>query len=96
MPHWGMSLALGTNYNDTATPDRLQQAYTHLTHAQERAANGSDVERAFIDALAKRYVATPNDGNQPAREAGVRRGDGRGRRSGSPTISMPRRSTRRA
>lgn len=26
MPHWGMSLALGTNYNDTATPDRLQQA----------------------------------------------------------------------
>ena len=69
MPHWGMSLALGTNYNDTATPDRLQQAYAHLTHAQERAANGSDVERAFIDALAKRYVATPNDGQQPAREA---------------------------
>src|SRR6185503_5429907 len=21
MPHWGMSLALGTNYHDTATPD---------------------------------------------------------------------------
>jgi hypothetical protein len=69
MPHWGMSLALGTNYNDTATPDRLQQAYGHLTHAQERAANGSDVERAFIDALARRYVATPGDGNQPKREA---------------------------
>jgi hypothetical protein len=69
MPHWGMSLALGTNYNDTATPDRLQQAYTHLTHAQERATTGTDNERAFIDALAKRYVATPNDGNQPAREA---------------------------
>ena len=68
MPHWGMSLALGTNYNDTATPDRVQQAHTHLTHAQERAANGSDVERAFIDALAKRYVAQPNDGKQPARE----------------------------
>lgn len=69
MPHWGMSLALGTNYNDTATPDRLQQAYAHLTHAQGRAADGSDSERAFIDALAKRYVATPNDGKQPAREA---------------------------
>jgi tetratricopeptide (TPR) repeat protein len=68
MPHWGMSLALGTNYNDTATPDRVQQAHTHLMHAQERAANGSDVERAFIDALAKRYVATPNDGKQAARE----------------------------
>lgn len=68
MPHWGMSLALGTNYNDTATPDRLQQAHMHLTHALERAANGSDVERAFIDALAKRYVATPQDGQQVARE----------------------------
>jgi tetratricopeptide (TPR) repeat protein len=68
MPHWGMSLALGTNYNDTATPDRVQQAYTHLTHAQERASRGNDVERAFIEALAKRYVATPDDGKQPDRE----------------------------
>src|SRR5687767_14981820 len=68
MPHWGMSLALGTNYNDTATPDRLQQAYGHLARAQERAGNGSEAERAFIDALAKRYVATPNDGHQLARE----------------------------
>jgi tetratricopeptide (TPR) repeat protein len=68
MPHWGMSLALGTNYNDTATPNRVQQAHTHLTHAQERAARGSEVERAFIDALAKRYVATPDDGKQPERE----------------------------
>ncbi len=68
MPHWGMSLALGTNYNDTATPDRLEKAHMHLTHAQERARNGNDVERAFIDALARRYVATPNDGNQRARE----------------------------
>jgi tetratricopeptide (TPR) repeat protein len=68
MPHWGMSLALGTNYNDTATPDRVQQAYTHLTHAQERASRGSDVERAFIEALARRYVATPDDSKQADRE----------------------------
>jgi hypothetical protein len=68
MPHWGMSLALGTNYNDTATPDRIQQAYAHVTHAQQRAANGSDVERSFVDALARRYVATPDDDNQRKRE----------------------------
>lgn len=68
MPHWGMSIALGTNYNDTATPDRLEQAYSHLTHAQGLASNGTEVERAFIAALARRYVATPNDGQQPARE----------------------------
>lgn len=69
MPHWGMSLALGTNYNDTATPDRLGVAFRHLSDARARAANGSDVERALIDALATRYVATPNDGQQAAREA---------------------------
>lgn len=69
MPHWGMSLALGTNYNDTATPDRIEQAFAHLKEATARAAAGSDVERGFIDALSNRYVATPADGQQPAREA---------------------------
>jgi tetratricopeptide (TPR) repeat protein len=68
MPHWGMSLALGTNYNDTATPDRLQQAFTHLTHAQQRAPKGADVERAFIEALSKRYVDAPDAATQAARE----------------------------
>lgn len=71
MPHWGMALALGTNYNDTATPDRLQQAFAHLEAARSRAANGSEVERAFVAALAQRYVATPGDGGdgqQAARE----------------------------
>jgi tetratricopeptide (TPR) repeat protein len=69
MPHWGMALALGTNYNDTAPPDRLQQAHRHAVHAQERAARSIEVERAFIDALQKRYVAMPDDGQQDAREA---------------------------
>lgn len=69
MTHWGMSLALGTNYNDTATPDRLGQAFAHLSEARARAANGSDVERALIEALAQRYVATPDDGRQADREA---------------------------
>jgi tetratricopeptide (TPR) repeat protein len=69
MPHWGMSLALGTNYNDTATPDRLGQAYEHLARARAREANGSDVERALISALGVRYVDTPNDGKQAEREA---------------------------
>jgi hypothetical protein len=68
MPHWGMSLALGTNYNDTATPDRLQQAYSHLSHAAARAANGSESDRGYVAALAKRYAATPDDGNQRKRE----------------------------
>ena len=67
MPHWGMSLALGTNINDIAPADRLQQAYTHLAEAAKRKAAGSDVEQGLIDALAKRYVADPT-GDQTVRE----------------------------
>jgi tetratricopeptide (TPR) repeat protein len=76
MPHWGMAFALGTNYNDTATPDRLQQAYEHVRQAQERAARGSEIERALVAALAQRYVATPDDGKQQAREEAYARAMG--------------------
>lgn len=68
MPHWGMSLALGTNYNDTAMPDRLARAHAHLAEAQQRHSRGSAIERGLVDALAARYVATSDDGRQPARE----------------------------
>lgn len=67
MPHWGMSLALGTNINDTAPADRLKQAYTHLAAAQQLKAGGSEVEQGLVDALAKRYVADPT-GEQAMRE----------------------------
>ena len=67
MPHWGMSLALGTNINDIAPADRLKQAYTHLAEAAKRKGAGSDVEQGLVDALAKRYVADPT-GDQAVRE----------------------------
>ena len=67
MPHWGMSLALGTNINDVAPVDRLKQAYSHLAEAEQRKAAGSEVEQGLIAALAKRYVADPT-GDQSVRE----------------------------
>lgn len=67
MPHWGMSLALGTNINDTAPADRLKQAYAHLAEAEKRRANGSPVEQGLVAALAKRYAADPV-GDQMVRE----------------------------
>jgi len=67
MPHWGMSLALGTNINDTAPADRLKQAHAHLAEAEKRKAAGSDVEQGMVNALAKRYVADPT-GDQLVRE----------------------------
>jgi hypothetical protein len=67
MPHWGMSLALGTNINDVAPADRLKQAYTHLAEAATRKGAGSAVEQGLVDALAQRYVADPS-GDQAVRE----------------------------
>jgi hypothetical protein len=67
MPHWGMSLALGTNINDTAPAERLKQAHGHLVEAEKRQAAGSDVEQGLVAALGKRYVADPT-GDQMARE----------------------------
>ena len=69
MPHWGMSLALGTNINDIAPADRLKQAHTHLAEAEKRKANGSDVERGLVEALAKRYVADPSGDQAPREQA---------------------------
>ncbi|HEX6164324.1 MAG TPA: hypothetical protein VFZ31_13220 [Vicinamibacterales bacterium] len=67
MPHWGMSLALGTNINDIAPAERLEQAYAHLAEAEKRKGGGSDVEQGLVDALAKRYVSDPT-GDQTVRE----------------------------
>jgi tetratricopeptide (TPR) repeat protein len=67
MPHWGMSLALGTNINDVAPADRLKQGYAHLAEAETRKAAGSEVEQGLIAALGKRYVADPT-GDQGVRE----------------------------
>jgi hypothetical protein len=67
MPHWGMSLALGTNINDVALPERLKQGYEHIAEAEKRKANGSDVEQGLVAALGKRYVADAS-GDQNVRE----------------------------
>ena len=94
MPHWGMSLALGTNINDVAPADRLKQAYTHLAEAEKRKAAGSDVEQGLVDALAKRYVADPT-GDQTVREQAYSSAMGELSKK-FPTISTSRRSTPRA
>jgi hypothetical protein len=67
MPYWGMSLALGTNINDVALPERLKQGYERLAEAEKRKANGSEVEQGLVSALGKRYVADAS-GDQSVRE----------------------------
>jgi tetratricopeptide (TPR) repeat protein len=57
MAHWGVALACGPHINFTAVPSPAAElAWKELELAKRNAGNASPVERALIDALAKRYA----------------------------------------
>src|SRR5262249_10251956 len=57
MAHWGVALACGPHINSMAVPPPAAElAWKELGLAQQNAGNASPVERALIDALAKRYA----------------------------------------
>ena len=57
MAHWGVALACGPHINSIAVPPPAAElAWKELELAQKNAGNASPVERALIDALAKRYA----------------------------------------
>ncbi|MCM3879388.1 MAG: hypothetical protein ND807_04690 [Vicinamibacterales bacterium] len=55
MPHWGRAWALGANYNLDIDDARAKEAFDAIEKAKSLAAQGPDVERAYIAALAVRY-----------------------------------------
>jgi hypothetical protein len=55
MAYWGMSLVLGANINMAMSPEAEPQAYAMIQKAIALKKNASEKERAYIDALAKRY-----------------------------------------
>ena len=55
MAYWGMALAMGSNYNVEADGPSLLEAYNNLQKAIALAPKASDNDRAYIDALSKRY-----------------------------------------
>ena len=60
MPHWGMALALGMNYNDPQpAEERLKKAREEVEKALALSASGPANERAYVEALSKRYSADP-------------------------------------
>jgi tetratricopeptide (TPR) repeat protein len=59
MAHWGIALALGPNINLDVDPEREKAAYEAVQKALSLAAKASESERAYIDALAKRYSIAP-------------------------------------
>src|SRR5947199_7195035 len=53
--YWGIALAYGSNYNLPAIEDREKAAYEALQKAVALAPKAADNERAYIEALSKRY-----------------------------------------
>jgi tetratricopeptide (TPR) repeat protein len=60
MPHWGIALALGPNYNLPAIPEREEKAWKAIERAVELARLAPENERAYVAALVKRYSRDPN------------------------------------
>lgn len=59
MCHWGLAWSLGPYVNGDMDSISGVRAYDHVQHAKRLARSGSEIERALIDALSARYVATP-------------------------------------
>ncbi len=57
--YWGVALAYGPHVNAGMDSASGVQAYAALQKAQELARNASESERAYIEALARRYVQVP-------------------------------------
>jgi tetratricopeptide (TPR) repeat protein len=66
MAWWGIALANGPHINfPMMTPEKSIAAWAALEQAQSLAAAASPVERALVEALAKRYAASPPANRQP-------------------------------
>ncbi len=60
MAWWGIAYALGPNYNLPVDAAREKAAYHAIQKALSLAAKAPENERAYIEALAKRYSDQPN------------------------------------
>jgi len=60
MAYWGVAFTLGPNYNLPTDPERAKAAYEATQKAVALTPQVSEKERAYIEAIAKRYVADPN------------------------------------
>ena len=59
MAHWGVAFALGPNVNFPVDPPREKEAFAEVGKARARAARATARERAWIEALSKRYSGDP-------------------------------------
>ena len=59
MPYWGVALALGPNINAAMSKEDGLRAAETIKKAQARLSSATPAERAYIDALSKRYLGSP-------------------------------------
>jgi tetratricopeptide (TPR) repeat protein len=61
MAYWGHALVLGPNINASMAPEDEPKAFELIQKAMALKTKASARERAYIDALAKRYTGKPED-----------------------------------
>ena len=66
--HWGVAEAVGPNYNDPADDDRFKLAHEEIQKAVDLIANASPSEKAYIQAMAKRFPADAKADRRKAAE----------------------------
>ncbi|HYP14972.1 MAG TPA: hypothetical protein VEQ63_13680, partial [Bryobacteraceae bacterium] len=64
MPHWGIALALGPNYNLPPMPEREEKAWKAIERAVALAPGAPANEKAYVAALVKRYSKDPKEDRQ--------------------------------
>jgi len=69
MAYWGIAEAVGPNYNDPASDDRFRQAHEAIQKAVALEAGASPAERAYIEAMARRFPGEPTADRRQAAEA---------------------------
>ena len=68
MAYWGVAEAVGPNYNDPASDDRFKAAHDAIQKAVDLETNASPTEKAYIEAMAKRFPADPKADRRKAAE----------------------------
>jgi tetratricopeptide (TPR) repeat protein len=68
MAYWGVAEAVGPNYNDPASDDRFKAAHDAIQKAVDLEAGASPTEKAYIEAMAKRFPADAKADRRKAAE----------------------------
>jgi tetratricopeptide (TPR) repeat protein len=68
MAYWGIAEAVGPNYNDPASDDRFKAAHDAIQKALDLSGKGSSIEKAYIEAMAKRFPGDPKADRRKAAE----------------------------